>query len=452
MKSGLRRMLNQGPPVPMAAQASSRTFPLRLLGGGASAEAYMGAFGAVGTIHGMFSLLARSTARCEWRLYRKTTDARVRYSTTEVGSDQRTEVVQHQALKVWGRPNPFWTGFTFRELSQLYLDCTGEMPWVVGRVPGTTIPETIWTVRPDRLEPVPSPQTYLAGYVYTGPNDEKVPLQPDEVIFTKLPNPLDPYHGLGPVQAMLVDADASKYSAQWNRNFFLNGATPGGVIQAPEKLTDEEFEEFSKQWREQHQGVSRAHHVALLENMTWVQNAITQRDMDFANLRNMSRDVMRETVGIHKVMLGVSDDVNRANAQTGEEVFESWQVVPRLDRVKDTLNNYFLPLFGTAGQGVEFDYVTPVPENREQDNQELLSKAQAALFLVQAGYDLSDVLEVVGLPEMDAAGTEEPGEQPGGGDGDTAGSQSSQTPIPGETVAQNVALLRQMWAFNEVMQ
>jgi len=162
--------------------------------------------------------------------------------------------------------------------------------------------------------------------------------------------------------------------------------------------------------------------------------------------------VMRETVGIHKVMLGVSDDVNRANAQTGEEVFESWQVVPRLDRVKDTLNNYFLPLFGTAGQGVEFDYVTPVPENREQDNQELLSKAQAALFLVQAGYDLSDVLEVVGLPEMDAAGTEEPGEQPGGGDGTTAGSQSSQTPIPGETVAQNVALLRQMWAFNEVMQ
>ena len=64
---------------------------------------------------------------------------------------------------------------------------------------------------------------------------------------------------------------------------------------------------------------------------------------------------------MHKVMTGVTDDVNRANAQTGEEVFASWKVAPRLDRWRDVLNTQFLPLFGSAGEGVEFDYVFPQP-------------------------------------------------------------------------------------------
>ena len=72
--------------------------------------------------------------------------------------------------------------------------------------------------------------------------------------------------------------------------------------------------------------------------------------MDFANLRSVMRDTIREALGMHKVMTGVTDDVNRANAQTGEEVFASWKVSPRLDRWRDVLNNQFLPLFGSTGQ------------------------------------------------------------------------------------------------------
>jgi HK97 family phage portal protein len=402
----------------------------------------MRAYGSVGTIHGMFSLLAQSTSRCDWRMYRKSQDNRVRYSTAGTGSDQRTEVVQHAALSLWNKPNSFYSGRAFREMSQLYLDLTGEMPWLVGRDPRVNFPTGLWTVRPDRLEPIPHPELFIAGYIYTGPNGEKVPLGTDQVIRTLLPNPLDPLHGLGPVQAMLVDADASRYSAQWNRNFFLNSAEPGGVVVSPTHLEDTEFEEFQLRWRETHQGINNAHRVALLENMTWVPNAMSQRDMDFANLRNQSRDVMRETVGIHKVMLGVSDDVNRANAQTGEEVFESWKIVPRLDRIKDTVNDKLLPMFYPPGADVpvEHDYVTPVPANREQDNQELLAKANAAVQLVSAGYDPKAVLEVVGLPEMDMAAVSTlAAQQPG----NVAGSPASQTPIPGETADQQTARMLQ---------
>ena len=404
---------NLAPPVPMG-QGYRGGFPgLSMIS--SSFETYMNAYASSGTVWQIVHLIASSVAKPEWRLYRKqATDGRVRYTTSDQGSDQRTEVVKHQALSVLQQPAtikaggvnlPVWTRFSLFELVQVYLELTGEGPLVVDYVPGTSIPTGLWSVRPDRLEPVPDPDTYLKGYIYTSPDGrEKIPLQPSDVIMIKYPSPLDPYRGLGPAQAVLVDIEAARYSAEWNRNFFLNSAEPGGVIQVDHRMDDDEWNDLTNRWREAHRGVSRAHRVAVLEaGQTWIANSHSMRDMDFGNLRNVSRDLIREAWGIHKIMLGNSDDVNRANAQTGEEVFANWSVVPRLDRWKDALNAQFLPLFGSAGDNVEFDYIYPLPANREQDNAELTAKSAAALSLIQAGYDPADVLEVVGLPDMGVA-------------------------------------------------
>jgi len=426
-RSLIGKLLNQGPPVSYAPRSGGRS----LFGasvGRATSEAYLRASSANGTLWQIVHLLSAGTARPEWRLYRKTQDMRVRYSTTDTGSDQRTEVLQHQALSVLNQPSPFgknragavmsaFSRFSFFELSQMYLELAGESPWVVQRDPRATFPMGLWPVRPDRLEAVPDPDTFLKGWIYTGPDGEKIPLYPDELIMEKYPNPWDVYRGLGPVQAIMVDLQAAQYSAQWNLNFFLNSAEPGGIIEVDHSLGDTEWDDLTERWREAHQGVSRAHRVAVLEGgQTWKQNAMSLRDMDFANLRGVSRDIIREAFGMHKAILGVADDVNRANAQTAEEVFQGIKIVTRLDRRKDTLNDQFLPLFGSTGQGVEFDYVSPKPPNREEDIAELAGKANAAAILVsQAGFDPHDVLEVVGLPDMAVAerATQAPALPPG---------------------------------------
>ena len=354
-----------------------------------------------GTVNSIVSLLATTTARPEWHLYRKTTDNRRRYTTVDSGSDQRVEVLQHQALSVLNKPNPFNSRFTHFELSQTYIELAGESPWLIERDPRATFPVGLWSCRPDRLEPVPDAQKYLAGWIYTSPDGEKVPLRTNEVIMIKTPNPVEPLRGAGVVQSIMTDIQAAQYAAEWNRNWFVNSATPGGIIQVPGNLSDEEFDQFEARWRETHQGVAKAGHIGMLENgAIWVPNSMSLRDMDFANLRGVSRDIIREAWRVAKTMLGNSDDVNRANAETAQEVFAVWQNVPRLDRLRDALNNQYLPLFGSTGQGVEFDYVTPVPINREQSNAELIAKANAAVALIGAGFDEHDVLEVVGLPDM----------------------------------------------------
>jgi len=391
--------------------------PASLMAGGNDLAAYMRAYGSSGTVYGIVSMLARQTAKVPWHLYRQAKqDGRVRYTTGDKGSDQRTEVLQHQAIALWNAPNAAMSGFRLRELGQTYLDLTGESYIVVQRNPASTIPLGLWPVRPDRMEPIPGTDKFLAGYIYTGPSGEVVPLQPDEVIATLLPNPFDPYRGLGPIQSILVDIDAAKYSAQWNRNFFLNSATPGGVIQVDKRLDDDEWNELTARWRETHRGVGAAHRVAVLEQgAVWVPNAHTIRDMDFSTLRNVSRDVIREPFAMHKAIMGASDDVNRANAQTAQEQFEAFLVTDRLDRWKDTLNCFYLKLFGTTGDGVEMDHDNAISSNREADALELKSKAEAAGSLVTAGYDPHDVLEAVGLPDMKVAekATQTPAVPPG---------------------------------------
>lgn len=445
MKSGLRRLLNLtgGTPVPFAAPGR---FGLNLFSGQSNNEIYLRTYGTSGTIFSIVTTLATAVSMPEWHLYRKApVDGRVRYTTGDQGSDQRTEVVSHAALTLWKNPNPFTTTFEFVEASAQSLELTGEAWWVLGRT-GASFPTSMWNVRADRMQPVPSPDKFLQGYQYNAPDGSKIPLGLDEVILVKYPNPLDPYRGLGPVQALLVQIDAMRYGTEFNRNFFLNSADPGSIITVPDALSDREWDEFTNRWRESHQGVSRAHRVAVLENgMQWAGPASpTQKDMDFANLIDVGRDMLREGWGIHKSMLGNAEDVNRANATTAEEVFGSWKVIPRLNRLRNSLNNRLLPLFGSTGQGVEFDYENPLPDDREADNSELAAKATAAQMLVAAGYDPADVLEAVGLPDMGVAEKPAPAPSapPSPDDGTAADPAAAAATAPPAVEAELAHLLR----------
>jgi HK97 family phage portal protein len=409
VKSGLRRLRNaaapSGPPVPISGGGFRRGMMFDLGSGRASRETYMRAYGRSGTVFSIVSLLAQSAASPRWHLYKKQAqDGRRRYSTSDSGDDQRVEVVTHAALSLWNKPNQFSSGFEFREGCNQHEELTGETFWVLN-TEVANFPTSMWYVRPDRMEPVPDPDDFLVGWIYTGPGGEQVPLKLTEVIHEKLPDPLDPFRGAGPVASILANIEQQDYATQYQRNMFLNGADPGAIIQVPGKLTERDFDELVERWRESHQGVARAGRVGVLENgITYAANAaLSNKDLEYGNLRLANRDEIREAWRMHKSMLGTVEDVNRANAETAEDVFVSWMEIPRLERRRETLNHKLLPLFGTSGDGVEFDFEDPSQVNAEQAATELLVKSQAAQALVNAGYDPTDVLEAVGLPDMDVA-------------------------------------------------
>lgn len=361
-----------------------------------SPDAQMRAMGSVGTLFQIVHLLSTTTAEVGWHLWRKSLTGK---------DEDRVEVTRHAALDLWTQPNPFMPRQELVEVTQQHLDLTGEGWWVVARGPGK-LPLEIWPVRPDRMSPVPDPKAYLSGYEYLSPDGERIPLGLDEVIFLRMPNPCDPYRGMGPVQSLLTHLDAVRYTAEWNRNFFANSAEPGGVIQIPAgtRLQDDEFNEMRARWQEQHRGVSNAHRVAIIEHGTWVDRKYTQRDMQFAELQSVGREIIREAFGMHIQFLGGSDvGHSRAEAEAAEVIFARWKVKPRCGRIKGALNTELLKLYGATGVGLEFDFESPVPPDQQAENEHLTSRASAAKTLVEAGYDRAAVLAVVGLPDMAVA-------------------------------------------------
>jgi HK97 family phage portal protein len=403
VRSILGSLMNKAP-ISYAGRGSPWSLPTMQR---TDSTAQMAAMGSVGTLFAIIDRLCTSTGMVEWQLYRK--------SETGIEED-RTPIKRHAALDLWNRPNPWMERLPFIETFQQHVDLTGEGWWVIARSPrARSIPLELWPVRPDRMTPVPDQTNFIRGYVYTGPEGEQVPLEPDEVIRLRKPDPLDIYRGMSAVQTILADLDANRFSAEWNRNFFLNSAEPGGIIEVDKRLDDDEFDQLRDRWAEQHRGVGAAHRVALIEQgMKWVDRKITQRDMQFVELRAAGRDVIREAFGMPKFVLGDVEDVNRASARESSVFFNQYLVVPRLERIKSTLNAHLLPLYKRTGQGLEFDYDSPVPPDRESDNEELTAQTEGALNLVNAGYDPKAVLEAVGLKDMNWVGPPTPPQAPAG--------------------------------------
>jgi HK97 family phage portal protein len=373
-------------------------------------EAAFLAYGSVGTLFAIVTQLNNAFCSVDWHLFRRT-------SVRDIS--KRQEVMTHAFLTVWQRPNPFYSNRMLKAAVQQHLDLVGEGYIILNRV-GSVVTE-MWCVRPDRMQPVKHPTKFLIGWVYQGPDGEEVPLEVQDVIQLKYPNPGDPYRGMGPVQTVMADIDASRYSAEWNRNFFINGARPGGVIEVDYRMNDDEWQQFLARWRSQHQGVANAHRVAVLENAKWVDTKFTMQDMQFEQLRNLPREIIREAFAFPKPMLGTVDDVNRANAQAGKEILAENQTLPRLEVWKDTINTFLLPQFANGAQLI-LDHDNPVPTNSEDADRERKSQTQGVFWLCQSGFDGPSAAEAMGLPEMVWNGlpTAAPATMPNENDGQSA--------------------------------
>lgn len=387
-----------GPPVPMAGGKGMLGFSNFLTSGyGNDTERQIEMYKQNTPLYSAASFNATAVAGITWRLF-QTHTGRGRIS----GPDPRKEVTTHQAIRVWNAPNQFMTGNFFREYSQLLLELTGLVYWVVVRN-AVGIPVTMWPISRGSMVPVPDPEKYLIGYVYLGPLGERIPLQLDEVIPLQMVDPSDPLGGVAPAQPLMTDLDSAKMTAEFRRNYFANSANPGGIIQIEQdtNLSDEEFYELSERWAEQHRGVRNAHRVALIERGKWIQNDNSLKDLMLVELRQDDRNTVYEGYRVPKSMIGVTEDVNRANAEAAEYVYSKYQLVPKLTRIRDALNVRFLPMFSSAANGeYTWDYDNPVPEDWQVDAQTTTANANAAVALINVGFDPEGTLNAMSLPSI----------------------------------------------------
>lgn len=361
---------------------------------------------AVSTVYAIVAAIAEDVSQVAWYLARKPGPGSI-VAPGGVGVIPDIITHRHPASDLWNDPNPWFTRGALVEIVQVHAELAGIGYIVVDRGPSTTgVPLALWPVYPTRMEPIPDAKEFLRGWIYTGPNGERVPLGVQQVIpIRSTPDATDFYTGMSPVKPLLPDIEAVRYSSDYNRNFFLNSAEPGGIIEVPNELQDDEFDRLQRQWNEQHRGVSNAHRVAVLEGgMKWSNRQLTFKDMQFLEMRQLSSEILREAWRMSKTRLGQTESVNRATAETAIYTNSRHITKPRCVRWAEALNTRLLPMFGSMASDVEYVFDLQVPKDTQADDAERTSKANAASLLVNAGYDPAQTLEAVGLPPMEWVG------------------------------------------------
>uniref|UniRef100_A0A6M3KIC8 Putative portal protein n=1 Tax=viral metagenome TaxID=1070528 RepID=A0A6M3KIC8_9ZZZZ len=315
-------------------------------------EGFLRAYGQIGWLYAVVFRIALGCSEVKWTLHDTSNRVKPR------------QIFEHPILKLLNLVNPFMTSNEFIALDTIYQELIGESFWILN-FNALGEPAEIWIPYPHKMSVVPSKENFIKGYVY-GTGADAVPFNVNEVIHFKYPNPLNAYRGLGPAQSIGVDLDAEMYSGIWNRQFFYNSARPDGVIQFDYNLSDEQFDKLSKQWNSKYKGTSKAHQVALLEGGgKYVQIQNTVKDMDFYSLKKMNRDVILGVYGMPQSVMGISENVNKANAEAGDYTFARWIVKPRLDWRTAKLQEQLVPKFRKADK-LQMGFEEVVPKTIEQ--------------------------------------------------------------------------------------
>ncbi len=292
--------------------------------------------------------------------------------------DKPQQIYEHRILDLLHLMNPFQTSEEVIALDSIYMENLGESFWALN-FNKSGEPQEIILPYPQNMSVVPDKAfPFVKGYVY-GTGENAIPFALDEIIHFKFPNPLNQYRGLGQAQAIGVNLSAQSNADKWVNQFFYNSARPDGVIQFDYNLSDEQFEKLKKQWNEKYQGVNKAHQVALLEGGgKYVQVQNTVKDMDFPNLQLKNRDIILGVEGMPQSVMGISENVNKANAEAGDYTFARWIVKPRLDWKRAKLQEQLIPKFKNS-KNLLLGYEEVVPETIDQ-------KKELAESGMRAGY------------------------------------------------------------------
>jgi len=289
------------------------------------------------------------------------------YKLFKIGRDADQELFEHELLDMLGAMNDYEVAFATKYVIAAHLEMVGNAYlFLEGVEKEGDKPIAIHTLIPSKVKVLARRDQFpphVEGYSYRL-GDNKWNFKPWQVIHIKYPDPSDPFEGVGTVQSLAQWIDADNYAMEFNRRFFLNGARIGGFLESESAYTPDQLQYLKESFESAFKGVENAYKVmALPKGTKYEEGGKTQKDMDFPNLSLMMRDRIIAGFRTPKTAIGITDDVNRANAEATDYVFASRTIRPIMRLITSYLNEFLVPRYG---DNLYLGFEDPVPEDRKQ--------------------------------------------------------------------------------------
>lgn len=299
------------------------------------------------------------------------------------------------------RGNALLDGHTVLQLAASYFLLKGEsFQWIQRGPRGTPI--GLWPIPPHWIKSMPMLADFrgmgqdedgkaLCYEVEFGTSQVQAKIPAEEIIFIKDPDPNNPYmRGSGVGESLSDEIDTDEYISAFIKAFFYNGATPSMVVSYDE-LGQEEMERAAQAWLDKHRGTDRSHLVHFTSPKPQIDTfPVDFESMGVVELKQMIRDVIRETFGVPPEIIGYIENSNRATIDAANFIFTRWVLVPLLERFRQGYQRQLVPLFDDRKV---LEYVSPVPEDKEHT----LAVAQSAPYALT----INEWRDMAGLPPVD---------------------------------------------------
>jgi HK97 family phage portal protein len=302
-------------------------------------------------------------------------------------------------------------------------------------------PERVRINRPTPNAPIEYEVTvYDAGQMYV----EK--LTKNDVLHIPMFRLPGEHYGLGPIGAARTTLGAAMASDVYAASYFGNAANPGGIIEIPTELTQEQAADLGRDWNISHAGPGRAGRIGILTGgATFKPLQLNAQDAQLLDTRKFNVEEIARLFRVPLSLLGhpVSGAMSFASVEAQNLSFVQHSLRPLLERLEQALSG-LLPesdgfikfnldalLRGTTLERYEaytkglregflslndvrsVEDLAPLGEAGDQFRVPLQNidasdakdvglklRTEIAAQLVQVGFDPAAVLAAVGLPAM----------------------------------------------------
>lgn len=327
---------------------------------------------------------AKAIAESTPRLYRK------RKSRNE----EQQEVLSHPVIDLISRPNDDQSCDIFWEHHALQYELTGNAYLFSDIV--DTKPQSLWSLDPSRVDFVrdQSGQSLMSGWKYYLGN-QWVTLERDEIGHWKMPSPLHPIYGAGWVASVLGAIDIDLLTDSLQESLMRNRAVPSMWLNFSKMPTAPEAKRIRKMWDRVYGNLKRPAKLGISGgDMEVTRVGMTNEEAGVEWISNWDRQRICAAAGVPLSMV-TTEDVNRANAETGEYVYAKYTLKPRLCSRDAMLNHFLLRRFGDDGK-YEFISDDPVPDNEDFELRENEVIAKLGIITINEAREMFDMPPIKG--------------------------------------------------------
>lgn len=151
---------------------------------------------------------------------------------------------------------------------------------------------------------------------------------------------LSPYIGQSPIEIHRQAIGSMEALEEFQGRFYSNDASPGGIIETPQQLSEEKRRELRESWEARHGGVSNSHRVSIMwGGATYKQVSINPKDAEYVASRQLSVQEASRIFRVPAALLGHYE--SRVEATTPAQTdlhFVKYSLSPWLRRIEDALH------------------------------------------------------------------------------------------------------------------